>query len=490
MKLKIYFSYFFIIFVLLSFGQPSYAADLAQRLSGKILLQVESVGEAWYINPLDLKRYYLGRPSDAFELMRSLGLGVSELDYERFQKEGAERLKGRILLRVRAQGEAYYVNPSDSRLYYLGRPSDAFEVMRRFGLGIKNDDLEQIVANINVKSENDIPDTQVNTNKTYRWRYRNQDYSLDFALNPELYQIYQGTPRTYSYYLGQEPEDIRDAFYSLFLQIKDEDQETLALLERLKQQADDLGLSPDERAAFVLSFVQYLDYDYVKAAQTNTQANYPFETLYLQRGICSDTTFLAVLWLRELGYGAAILDFPDSNHSAVGIACPLLDSLNNSGYCYVETTNYFPIGVVPAALKDGQAQGNNTSFDNLFSILSLGRMEIKQATKGRIFQGVAAVKREVLSLKNKKENLDNLQSNLDLKSAAIDLQYNQLLAKQVELQNLKEGGNISAYNQMVPLYNDLVADYQAELNLYQAMVLDYNQAVADFNSGYKAFYQQ
>jgi hypothetical protein len=233
-----------------------------------------------------------------------------------------------------------------------------------------------------------------------------------------------------------------------------------------------------------------LDYDYVKAAQTTTQANYPFETLYLQRGICSDTTFLAVLWLRELGYGAAILDFPDSNHSAVGIACPLLDSLNNSGYCYVETTNYFPIGVVPAALKDGQAQGNNTSFDNLFSILSLGRMEIKQATKGRIFQGVAAVKREVLSLKNKKENLDNLQSNLDLKSAAIDLQYNQLLAKQVELQNLKEGGNISAYNQMVPLYNDLVADYQAELNLYQAMVLDYNQAVADFNSGYKAFYQQ
>lgn len=489
-KLKLYFSYFLIIFVSLTFSQPSYAADLAQRLSGKILLQVESVGEAWYVNPVDLQRYYLGRPSDAFALMRRLGLGVSETDYERFNKAGASSLKGRILLRVQAQGEAYYVNPSDNRLYYLGRPADAFEIMRRFGLGIKNNDLEQIVANIAIKSENSAPDTQTTTNKTYHWRYRNQDYSLDFTLDPELYQAYQGAPRTYSYYLGQEPEDIRDAFYSLFLQTKQEDQQTLALLERLKQQANDLGLSPDERAAFILSFVQYLDYDHIKAAQTNTQANYPFETLYLQRGICADTTFLAVLWLRELGYGAAILDFPDSNHSAAGIACPLMDSLNNSGYCYVETTNYFPVGVVPAALKDGQAQGNNTSFDNLFSSVALGRMEIKQATKGRIFQGVAAVKREVLNLKNTKENLDNLQSELDVKSTAIDKQYNQLLAQQVELQNLKESGNISAYNQMVPVYNDLVTKYQAELNIYQAMVLNYNQAVADFNSSYKAFYQQ
>ena len=245
MKLKLYFSYFLIILVFLTFSQPSHAADLAQRLSGKILLQVESVGEAWYVNPVDLQRYYLGRPSDAFAVMRSLGLGVTEVDYERFQKEGADRLKGRILLRVQALGEAYYVNPSDSRLYYLGRPSDAFMVMRRFGLGIKNNDLEQIVANITVKSENSTPDTQTTTNKTYHWRYRNQDYSLDFTLDPELYQAYQGAPRTYSYYLGQEPEDIRDAFYSLFLQVKDEDQATLTLLESLKRQADELGLSPD-----------------------------------------------------------------------------------------------------------------------------------------------------------------------------------------------------------------------------------------------------
>lgn len=38
---------------------------LPERLTGRILLQVESHGEAWYVNQTNLKRYYLGRPSDA-----------------------------------------------------------------------------------------------------------------------------------------------------------------------------------------------------------------------------------------------------------------------------------------------------------------------------------------------------------------------------------------------------------------------------------------
>ncbi len=46
---------------------------LINRLSGGILLQVESVGEAWYVYPNDKKKYYLGRPADAFDIMRKLG---------------------------------------------------------------------------------------------------------------------------------------------------------------------------------------------------------------------------------------------------------------------------------------------------------------------------------------------------------------------------------------------------------------------------------
>lgn len=57
--------------------QPIQAQSLAQTLSGKILLQVEENGEAWYVFPDTNERYFLGRPADAFRVMRDLGLGIS-----------------------------------------------------------------------------------------------------------------------------------------------------------------------------------------------------------------------------------------------------------------------------------------------------------------------------------------------------------------------------------------------------------------------------
>ncbi|MEK7122773.1 MAG: hypothetical protein AAB855_02850, partial [Patescibacteria group bacterium] len=51
-----------------------------RRLAGSILLQVEEKGEAWYVHPVNLKRYFLGRPADAFRVMRELGLGISNAD--------------------------------------------------------------------------------------------------------------------------------------------------------------------------------------------------------------------------------------------------------------------------------------------------------------------------------------------------------------------------------------------------------------------------
>jgi len=118
--------------------------NLSKKVSGKILLQVESKGEGWYIDPDDEKKYYLGRPIDAIRIMRELGLGISESSYNSFDGHAPERLAGKILLRVDASGEAYYVNPEDLKMHYLGRPADAFKVMRNLGLGISNDNIRRI----------------------------------------------------------------------------------------------------------------------------------------------------------------------------------------------------------------------------------------------------------------------------------------------------------------------------------------------------------
>ncbi|MFH0956212.1 MAG: hypothetical protein V1801_03330 [Candidatus Falkowbacteria bacterium] len=142
MKLKIL---IIIIFVFMAASAQAEAV-LANKLSGRILLQVQSAGQAWYVNPADGQRYYLGRPADAFEIMRHLGLGISEADFDKLSsdKNMADRVKGKIILQVQSAGQAWYVNPADGQRYYLGRPADAFEIMKQLALGITNANLTQI----------------------------------------------------------------------------------------------------------------------------------------------------------------------------------------------------------------------------------------------------------------------------------------------------------------------------------------------------------
>lgn len=129
--------------------------SLADRLSGRILLQVESYGRAWYVYPKTGQRYYLKDGQTAYEIMRSLGLGITNEDLEKIptQKEMAydknlvKRVKGYILLAVQQHGEAWYVNPQDGLRYYLKDGQAAYELMRKFALGITDENLRKIPIN-------------------------------------------------------------------------------------------------------------------------------------------------------------------------------------------------------------------------------------------------------------------------------------------------------------------------------------------------------
>lgn len=121
--------YILIIIIFFIFaGFNANAQTLGQKLSGRILIDTERNGEAWYIYPDNLKRYYLGRPDDAFRIMRELGLGIAEIDFQRLAQEGmpvdgdlelAKKLSGKIILQVEKNGEAWYINPVDLKKYYL-----------------------------------------------------------------------------------------------------------------------------------------------------------------------------------------------------------------------------------------------------------------------------------------------------------------------------------------------------------------------------------
>lgn len=137
----------FACFVLLAALYPlqTNAQTLAERLSGRILLQVRSHGEAWYVDPVLKQRFYLGRAEDAYSLMRTRGLGIRHAELRRYLAgRFPARLSGRIMLDVEARGEAYYVVPQTLRGIYLGRAADAYALMRTQGLGITNEHLATI----------------------------------------------------------------------------------------------------------------------------------------------------------------------------------------------------------------------------------------------------------------------------------------------------------------------------------------------------------
>lgn len=131
---------------------PLQAAELRDRLAGRILLDVANYGAAWYVDPVARERLSLGRPDAALAVMRRVGLGITDANLALIPVAGADgipgalaaRLAGRILLQVEAHGEAWYVDPLTGRRHFLGRPADALRVMSALGLGISVADLALI----------------------------------------------------------------------------------------------------------------------------------------------------------------------------------------------------------------------------------------------------------------------------------------------------------------------------------------------------------
>ncbi|MDP2736214.1 MAG: serine protease [bacterium] len=117
----------------------------SDKLKGKILLQVESHGEAYYVNSKDSKRYYMSNGNEAYRIMRYLGVGITDKDLSKVKSDKifAKKNSGKIFLQVEAHGEAYYID-FNGNVYYLKDGSAAYAIMRDLGLGITNNDLSKI----------------------------------------------------------------------------------------------------------------------------------------------------------------------------------------------------------------------------------------------------------------------------------------------------------------------------------------------------------
>lgn len=116
-------------------------------------------------------------------------------------------------------------------------------------------------------------------------------------------------------------------------------------LHDLASTIDTMTDDPDDRARIAVSVVQHLDYDTARADGTYHGVRYPYETLYLGRGVCSDKSVLLAALLRELGFGVALIRFDVECHMAVGIRC-------QDGYDYLGTGYAFAESTTPSIITD------------------------------------------------------------------------------------------------------------------------------------------
>lgn len=155
MKVKFLFFFFCAAIVYIFPFQFAFAHDSPISLRGKIFLQVEHLGEAWYIHPKTGERYYLKGPEEAYRIIRDHSLGISNADIQKIptrighagDKKLIDRLKGYILLQVEDHGKAWYLDPAQGVRYYLKDKDAAFAILQKRGLGITNAHLRKIPVN-------------------------------------------------------------------------------------------------------------------------------------------------------------------------------------------------------------------------------------------------------------------------------------------------------------------------------------------------------
>lgn len=140
-------------------------AELQDRMLGRILLQVESRGEAWYVSPTDKLRHYMPDGASAYQMMREMSLGITNTNLAEIPSVAdadamlvapsvcaanalANQLRGKILLQVESHGEAWYVHPDACRRVYLADGDAAYSVMRLLSLGISNANLRKVPSSI------------------------------------------------------------------------------------------------------------------------------------------------------------------------------------------------------------------------------------------------------------------------------------------------------------------------------------------------------
>ncbi len=345
------------------------------------------------------------------------------------------------------------------------------------------------------------------TSRNFRWNYDGSEYFIQLTLFESVYEYYKNKSKIFSYEGKELPLDWKEKYYAMFLKPAENDLVFKELAALIRQESQKKNFSLDKTAELALAFVQSIPYDNQRASlvlgfsknsldvseKAEIWPKYPYEVLYEQKGICSDKSFLAVMILRELGFGTALFDYEKAHHMAIGIQCPQEYSTEETGYCYAETTTPgHRIGIVPEIdYTSGQARNRQElkyySADEAENLWLLTNPEIYQKKPGLSYEGVRQTYAVQKQINETEKILISLSSELLNIEKQVDLLKKDIDELEDELERYEKEKKYEKYNKIVPKFNKLVEDYHEWIKKYNNKVNEYNRQVKKYNNLIKEF---
>jgi hypothetical protein len=180
------------------------------------------------------------------------------------------------------------------------------------------------------------------------YQYNPKNITLNYTLNGKFGEINFVVYKKLADYLSKLPRYMQynSSEESVLLDFKLrslDNEEQNQLLLPLVIAIQNLTSNKDDQARIAISIVQNIPFGSSNktlsfAGLAIDYYRYPYEVLYDMQGVCGEKSELLAVLLREIGYSSAFIYYKPENHEALGIKCPMEKSLNNSGYCFIETT--------------------------------------------------------------------------------------------------------------------------------------------------------
>lgn len=153
-----------IIFGLAGLGQGVKAATPdtvpVSKYYGRFVVTEQKVDPAaWYINPVDKRRYYFDNEYIGYEKAKLMMLGITNKDLFKIPLPGEKmtgnlklrrRLSGRFLLQVENLGRIWYINPIDLKRYYMDGPHSVRYLIDHTGVNAEDKTLVRFNVGNNV----------------------------------------------------------------------------------------------------------------------------------------------------------------------------------------------------------------------------------------------------------------------------------------------------------------------------------------------------